>query len=62
MVRADMDEALAHDLIELMFDHKAELAEVHPSAEKLTLEDAQKVVEGVELHPGAERYYQEAEE
>jgi TRAP-type uncharacterized transport system substrate-binding protein len=45
-----------------MFDHKKELAEVHPSAEKLTLEDAQKVVEGVELHPGAKRYYQEAEE
>ena len=62
MVRSDMDEALAHDLIALMFDHKAQLAEVHPSAEKLTLEDAQKVVEGVELHPGAERYYQEAEE
>ncbi len=62
MVRSDMDETLAHDLIKLMFDHKAELAEVHPSAEKLTLEDAQEVVAGVELHPGAERYYQEAEE
>jgi TRAP transporter TAXI family solute receptor len=62
MVRSDMDETLAHDLIQLMFDHKAELAEVHPSAEKLTLEDAQKVVEGVELHAGAERYYQEAQE
>ena len=58
MVRADMDETLAHDVIELMFDHKKELAEVHPSAEKLELEDAQKIVAGVELHPGAERYYQ----
>ena len=45
MVRADMDEALAHDLIELMFDHKKELAEVHPSAEKLELEDAQEIVD-----------------
>jgi TRAP transporter TAXI family solute receptor len=62
MVRADMDEALAHDVIALMFEHKKELAEVHPSAEKLELEDAQKVVEGVELHPGAQRYYREAEE
>ena len=42
MVRADMDETLAHDLIELMFEHKEELAEVHPSAEKLTLEDARR--------------------
>ena len=47
MVREDMDEALAHDLIKLMFDHKKELAEVHPWAEKLTLEDAQKIVEPV---------------
>jgi TRAP-type uncharacterized transport system substrate-binding protein len=35
---------------------------VHPSAEKLTLEDAQEIVEPVKLHPGAERFYQEAEE
>jgi TRAP transporter TAXI family solute receptor len=60
MVRQDMDEALAHDVIKLMFEHKKELAEVHPSAEKLELEDAQKLVEGVELHPGAARYYREA--
>lgn len=61
MVREDMDPQLAHDLIKLMFDHKAQLAEVHPSAEKLTLEDAQQVVEPVELHEGAKRYYSEAE-
>ena len=60
MVRADMDDALAHDLIKLMFDHKKELAEVHPWAEKLELEDAQKIVEPVELHEGAQRYYEEA--
>ena len=62
MVREDMDETLAHDVIALMFDNQKQLAEVHPSAEKLTLEDAQKIVEPVELHPGAERYYQEAAE
>jgi TRAP transporter TAXI family solute receptor len=61
MVREDMDPGLAHDLIELMFDHKAELVEVHPSAEKLTLEDAQRVVEPVRLHEGAERFYREAQ-
>ena len=60
MVREDMDPPLAHDLIKLMFDHKQELAEIHPSAEKLTLEDAQKVVEPVQLHEGAEQYYEEA--
>jgi TRAP-type uncharacterized transport system substrate-binding protein len=35
---------------------------VHPSAEKLTLEDAQKVVKPVQLHAGAEKYYAEAAE
>jgi uncharacterized protein len=62
MVREDMDEALAHDVIALMFEHKSQLAEVHPSAEKLELEDAQKLVQGVELHPGAERFYREEAE
>jgi uncharacterized protein len=60
MVRADMSDDLAHDVIALMFEHKQELAAVHPSAEKLELEDAQEVVEGVELHRGAERFYSEA--
>jgi uncharacterized protein len=60
MVRSDMDEPLAHDVIALMFGHKKQLAAVHPSAEKLELEDAQKVVAGVELHPGAQRFYREA--
>jgi TRAP transporter TAXI family solute receptor len=62
MVREDMDEALARDVIALMFEHKKELAEVHPSAEKLELEDAHEIVPPVKLHPGAERYYREAEE
>ena len=44
-------------MIALMFEHKAELAQVHPSAEKLELADAQKLVARVELHPGAARFY-----
>ncbi len=59
MVRADMPEPLAHDLIALMFARKADLAEVHPSAEKLELDTAQELVAGVELHPGAARFYRE---
>jgi TRAP transporter TAXI family solute receptor len=61
MVREDMDETLAHDLIALMFENRRALAEVHPAAENLTVEDAKEVVSPVELHPGAERFYQEAE-
>jgi uncharacterized protein len=59
IVRADMPEPLAHDLIALMFARKADLAEVHPSAEKLELDTAQELVAGVELHPGAARFYRE---
>jgi TRAP transporter TAXI family solute receptor len=62
VVRADMDETLAHDLLKLMFDNQKQLAEVHPSAEELTLEDAQEVAEPVKLHAGAERFYQEVAE
>jgi TRAP-type uncharacterized transport system fused permease subunit len=55
MVRADMDEALAHDVIKLMFDHKAELAAIHPSAKKLELETAQTVVAPIRPDPALPR-------
>jgi TRAP-type uncharacterized transport system fused permease subunit len=39
----------------LLFDQKAALAEVHPSARRLELDTAPKVAP-LELHPGARRY------
>jgi TRAP transporter TAXI family solute receptor len=60
MVHADMDEALAHDVVKLMFDHRDELATIHPAAESLELETAQRLAPPIELHPGAARYYREA--
>jgi TRAP transporter TAXI family solute receptor len=62
MVREDMDAALAHDVIALMFSNQKALADVHPAAENLVLEDTREVVEPVKLHPGAERYYEEADQ
>ena len=60
VVNADMDKKLAHDLTKLLFDQKANLAEVHPEAKKLDPNTSQNVVPPVELHPGAAQYYQEA--
>ena len=63
MVRADMDETLAHDLIKLMFDHKKRAGRGPPvGREARRSRTRRRSSSGVELHPGAERYYQEAEE
>jgi len=60
VVNESMDEQLAYDLTKLLFDHKDELVQVHPEAENLDPETAQEVI-GLELHPGAERYFEESE-
>lgn len=60
MVQEGMSEELAHRITKLLFDRKKELAEVTPQAEKLERADSRKVVEPVELHPGARRYYEGA--
>lgn len=57
---AEMEEDLAYDITQLIFDEKDALVQVHPEAEKLNVEDAQQV-SPLELHPGAQRYYEEAE-
>lgn len=59
VVNESMDEQLAYDLTKLLFDHKDELVQVHPEAENLDPETAQEVT-GLELHPGAERYFEES--
>ncbi len=59
VVHEEMDDDLAHDLTALLFDQKKRLTQVHPEAENLDREDAQDVVPPVELHPGAQRYFEE---
>jgi uncharacterized protein len=59
VVNQSMNEDLAYQLTKLLFDKKAELAQVHPEAKNLDLTTAQDVVP-LELHPGARRYYDEA--
>ena len=59
VVHEEMEDDLARDLTALLFDQKQRLIEVHPEAENLDREAAQDVVPPVELHPGAQRYYEE---
>jgi TRAP transporter TAXI family solute receptor len=52
LVRDDMGDKLAGDLVRLLFDRKGELAKIHPEAENIRLETAAKTG-AVPLHPGA---------
>lgn len=56
--REDMPEDLAYDITRLLFEHRDELAAVHPEARNLSIERA---VSGspARFHPGAVRYYRE---
>ena len=51
---------MAYRITKVLFDGKKRLAAIVPAAENLDPEKAQEVVEPVQLHPGAQRYYAEA--
>ncbi|MDP9425299.1 MAG: TAXI family TRAP transporter solute-binding subunit, partial [Actinomycetota bacterium] len=59
VVNESMDEETAYGVTKLLFDRKAELERVHPEAKNLNLETARDVAP-LELHPGAQRYFDEA--
>ena len=59
VVNESMDEETAYGVTKLLFDRKAELERVHPEAKNLDVERAQDVAP-LELHPGAQRYFDEA--
>jgi TRAP-type uncharacterized transport system substrate-binding protein len=53
-----MPEQLAHDITQLLFDRKNELAAIHPQARTLSLDTAL-TGSPVPFHPGAIRFYRE---
>ena len=59
VVSDKMDEKLAHDLTKAVFEHKAELAEVHAEAKNLDLQRQYAIGSPVPFHPGAARYFAE---
>lgn len=59
VVKADMDEQLAHDLTRLLFERKDDLGDnVHPSAKRIPAPKDQHSAP-VPLHRGAQRYFEE---
>ena len=60
VVNADMDEELAYQLTQLVFERTQELIDVHPAAEDTTVEFTMESTP-VPLHPGAIRYFEEIE-
>jgi len=60
VVSEKMDEKLAFDLTKLLFDSKQDLVAVHPEAKNLDPQRAREVIAPIELHPGAQRYFDQA--
>ena len=58
VVNADMDEELAYQLTQLLFENTDELIAVHPAANDTTIEFTMNSTP-VPLHPGAIRYFEE---
>ena len=59
MVNEEMSDDLAFSITEALYGGKDRLATVVPAAESLDPAKGQEVVTPVELHPGAQRFYQE---
>ncbi|MCL1630201.1 TAXI family TRAP transporter solute-binding subunit [Roseibaca sp. V10] len=59
LVRDDMDEELAYEIVRIIAENTARLAPMHGALTDLTPELMASVA-GIPLHPGAERYYTEA--
>jgi uncharacterized protein len=59
MVHETMSIDLAAAITQALYDGKDQLATIVPAAEALDPEKGQAVVEPVQLHPGAQRYYEE---
>lgn len=59
VVRADMDQKLAYDIVKTMFDKQADLIAVHKEAASLKLETQNNQNTPIPFHPGAIKYYAE---
>jgi uncharacterized protein len=60
MVNASMSDDLAFAITKALYDNKKRLAEIVPSAESLDPEKGRELISPVKMHPGAQRYYDQA--
>ncbi|MDQ5814074.1 MAG: TAXI family TRAP transporter solute-binding subunit, partial [Actinomycetota bacterium] len=59
VVNESMDEELAFQITQVLFEQQEDLAQAHPEARNLDINTAPQTPP-LELHPGARRYYEEA--
>jgi TRAP transporter TAXI family solute receptor len=57
LVNADMSDDMAREITQALYDGRDRLATIVPAAEALDPETGREVVEPVQLHPGAQAYY-----
>jgi TRAP transporter TAXI family solute receptor len=60
MVNRSMSDDMAFAITKALYENKKRLAEIVPSAEKLDPKTGAKLISPVRMHPGAQRYYDEA--
>src|ERR1044072_8154134 len=60
MVNESMSDDMAFAITKALYDNKKRLAEIVPSAEKLDPETGRELITPVRMHPGAQRFYDEA--
>ena len=58
VTRADADEELVYQMVKAVFENLPELSILHTALADMSVEEAIEV-SGIQLHPGAERYYKE---
>lgn len=59
LVRSDMDEKLAYQIVKALFEHKADLVAGHADAQNIDLSNQIRGGSPIPFHPGAKRYYLE---
>ncbi|MFZ5945819.1 MAG: TAXI family TRAP transporter solute-binding subunit [Bacillota bacterium] len=57
IVRPDLDQEIAYNMIKALMDHIDEFHEIHPSTKGVQIEEVADVP--IPLHPGAEKYFKE---
>jgi TRAP transporter TAXI family solute receptor len=59
VVRADMDEKLAYEIVKALFEHKADLVAAHSDAANIELMKQGRGGSPIPFHAGAKKYYSE---
>ena len=59
IVNGDMPDALAYDIVKILFEHTPELVAVHKEAANIALQNQAGNLVPIPFHPGAARYFRE---